>query len=324
MQKLSAIMPENNSPFVSIVMPTYNRANFIVETIKSIQKQTYSNWELIIVDDGSTDQTSEIIGKMKDERIRYYKELRQGMVHARNSGLKKADGYFIAFMDSDDLWADTKLEKQLISLFQHPDAYFCLSNGYDFQHLNKPISYFYNQKEGMRVDDLFISFFKSELAATIPALMIRKQVLEIVNGFDESQSVPDVAFILSVSRHFKGIILFEPLFFRRVHKSSDSTIHHFVRHCEGVQLIKDHQDKLPRDVFLNALFRSHINFGEVCIKQSQKRKAVQQFFEAWKYRPLSIVPFKKMAKTFFRSIKKDPSPALSLHPYNENSQVDKW
>src|SRR5689334_4331637 len=113
MQKLSAIMPENNAPLVSIVMPAYNRANFIIETIDSIQKQTYSNWELIIVDDGSTDRTSEIIMNIEDKRIRYYKEQHRGMEDARNFGLEKARGEFIGFMDSDDLWAINKLERQL-------------------------------------------------------------------------------------------------------------------------------------------------------------------------------------------------------------------
>lgn len=292
-------MPENNPPLVSIVMPTYNRANFLVETIESIQKQSYTYWELIIVDDGSTDQTSEIVRNISDVRICYYQEQHMGMEFARNFGLEKTTGEFICFMDADDLWATTKLEKQLTSLEQYHDASYCLSNGYDFKDHEKPISYFYRQKDGMRSGNFFVSFFKSELAATIPALMVRKKVLKTVNAYKESMSLPDVVFILNLTRSFKGIILYEPLFFRRVHESSDSTKHHFERHLEGVRLIKNYKHQLSRNVFSDALFRSHINFGEVCFRQSQKRMAIQQFFKAWRYRPLSIVPIKKMTKTFF-------------------------
>jgi glycosyltransferase involved in cell wall biosynthesis len=88
---------------ISIIMPTYNRAAYIIETIKSIQDQTYSNWELIIIDDGSEDNTEELIAQIKDERVLFYKAGRIGVIgKTKNIGLAKANGGFIAFMDSDD------------------------------------------------------------------------------------------------------------------------------------------------------------------------------------------------------------------------------
>lgn len=110
---------------VSIIMPTYNCASFIAETIDSIKKQTYENWELIIVDDCSKDNTEEIVKPYtKDKRIHYYKlKENSGAAVARTEAMKKAKGNYMAFLDSDDLWYQDKLEKQLK---------FMIDNNYDF------------------------------------------------------------------------------------------------------------------------------------------------------------------------------------------------
>ena len=99
---------------VSIIMPSYNTANFIGETIKSVLEQTYKNWELLIVDDCSTDNTDEVVAKYNDERITYMKNLKNsGAAVSRNKALNVARGKWIAFLDSDDLWYPTKLEEQI-------------------------------------------------------------------------------------------------------------------------------------------------------------------------------------------------------------------
>ncbi len=100
---------------VSIITPSYNTANYIAETIKSIQRQSYINWELIIVDDCSTDNTDEVVSDfLTDERIRYFKnETNSGAALSRNYALRKANGRWIAFLDSDDIWMTEKLEKQI-------------------------------------------------------------------------------------------------------------------------------------------------------------------------------------------------------------------
>lgn len=100
---------------VSIIMPSYNTAKYISESINSVINQTYQKWELIIVDDCSTDNTDEIIEKfLKDERIKYFKnEKNSGAAISRNKALREAKGKWIAFLDSDDLWTEDKLEKQI-------------------------------------------------------------------------------------------------------------------------------------------------------------------------------------------------------------------
>ena len=101
---------------VSIIIPTFNSEKFIAETIQSIQAQTYTNWEVIIVDDGSSDKTVSIISKLAqfEERIQFFQlEKNSGAGIARNLALNKSKGRYIAFLDSDDLWKPTKLEKQI-------------------------------------------------------------------------------------------------------------------------------------------------------------------------------------------------------------------
>ena len=99
---------------VSIIMPSYNTEQYIAETIQSVINQTYQNWELIIVDDCSTDNTDTVVGKIKDSRIRYLKnEKNSGAAVSRNKALREANGRWVAFLDSDDLWKPEKLEKQI-------------------------------------------------------------------------------------------------------------------------------------------------------------------------------------------------------------------
>lgn len=99
---------------VSIIMPSWNTGRLIAESIQSVIDQTYPNWELLIVDDCSTDNTDEVVGKFHDERIRYFhNERNSGAALTRNHALQKARGEWIAFLDSDDLWMPEKLEHQL-------------------------------------------------------------------------------------------------------------------------------------------------------------------------------------------------------------------
>lgn len=128
----SIIQQENDveriDDLVSIIMPSYNTALYIKETVESVLKQTYGKWELLIVDDCSTDNTDEILSKLKDDRIKLMKnEYNLGAAVSRNKALREAKGQWIAFLDSDDLWEPEKLEKQIL---------FMKKNGYYFSYTN--------------------------------------------------------------------------------------------------------------------------------------------------------------------------------------------
>lgn len=101
---------------VSIIMPSYNTAQYIADSIRSVQAQTYKNWELLIVDDCSTDGSDDVVAPfLSDARIRYLKnEVNSGAALSRNYALREAKGRWIAFLDSDDLWAPEKLERQIL------------------------------------------------------------------------------------------------------------------------------------------------------------------------------------------------------------------
>lgn len=113
---------------VSIVMPTWNCARFIGESIESVRRQSYRNWELLVVDDCSSDNTEEIVMSFGDSRIRYIRNaVNSGAAVSRNRALKEARGRWIAFLDSDDLWTADKLERQIA---------FMVNNGYSFSYTN--------------------------------------------------------------------------------------------------------------------------------------------------------------------------------------------
>lgn len=114
---------------VSIIMPSYNTAKYIADSINSVINQTYENWELIIVDDCSIDNTDDVVNEfLKDKRIKYFKnEKNSGAAISRNKALRETKGRWIAFLDSDDLWIPEKLEKQII--FMEENKY-CFSYSY--------------------------------------------------------------------------------------------------------------------------------------------------------------------------------------------------
>lgn len=125
---LSGVVEEKEKGLVSIVMPSYNTADYIEETIQSVLNQTYTHWELLVVDDCSSDNTLQILEKCKDDRVKVFvNNQNSGAAVSRNKALREAKGQWIAFLDSDDLWNKDKLEKQIN---------FMEKNGYSFSYTN--------------------------------------------------------------------------------------------------------------------------------------------------------------------------------------------
>jgi len=119
-----------NEKLVSIIIPTYNCGEFIEETLNSVINQSYKNWEAIVIDDCSIDNTKTLVTKytLQDSRIKYYRlKENRGAAFARNTGIKMAEGGFIAFLDSDDLWNERKLELQIEYMIKNNKAFCCTS-----------------------------------------------------------------------------------------------------------------------------------------------------------------------------------------------------
>lgn len=172
-----------NGSLISIILPTYNRANIIMKAIDSVLAQTYTNWELIVIDDGSTDNTQEKVNTINDPRIIYIKlEANKGANYARNYGCKMAKGKYLAFIDSDNYWMEKKLEKQLNFLENTADD----------------VAFVFCQIKQIDGDSIAIipngSFDTDNLEATMRkynvidtnAVLIKKEVFEKLGEFDES------------------------------------------------------------------------------------------------------------------------------------------
>lgn len=172
-------------PNISVIIPTYNRASMINEAVESVLSQKYKDIELIVVDDGSSDNTAEMLRPYLD-RVIYIKQENQGNAAARNTGLKEAKGELIAFNDSDDLWVEDKLEKEVRYLEEHPDVDMVCGNGIIFGNTKDAGRLVISQsraesleKKGITVKDIFM---KSTIRT--PTVVIRKKVIDALGGFD--------------------------------------------------------------------------------------------------------------------------------------------
>jgi glycosyltransferase involved in cell wall biosynthesis len=283
-------------------MPTYNRAAFIGAAVASVQQQTYTNWELIIIDDGSDDNTAEIIEQLHDDRISFFKAGRIGIGgKIKNIGLEKATGTLIAFIDSDDLWHELKLAKQVAALQQYPDAGFCLTGGYNFTIPGTASEFFYPQRDGELHANVFTLIFASKIAMFTQALLLRKACLLQSGHFKEEGSFSDFDFIANLAFYHTAVVLYEPLFFRRLHTSNYINTTWQKSYYAGFASILafKNENKLQPALANDALFRLYIHFGNDAVQHNKKTLAVINFCKAWRYKPFTIVPIKKIMKAIF-------------------------
>ncbi len=174
-----------NSPLVSIVVPTFNRAKWLPISIGSVIAQSYSNWELIVWDDGSIDDTKDVVYSFNDRRIHYFEDINHGVSYARNHAIEKSKGEFIAFLDSDDQWVPDKLSRQIDVLERYPHIA-CLFGNY----INKDLV-------TGRTGDGF-THFKSGMD-NLTTKILEKSVFQIIEGMPESSSIPFFSLFIQLS-----------------------------------------------------------------------------------------------------------------------------
>lgn len=122
------ILDALDTPFFSVVIPTYNRGGVLLHAIQSVIQQTFDQWELIIVDDGSKDDTKSVVSAITDKRVKYFYQENKGRSAARNAGIEKALGEYIAFLDSDDQYAENYLELFFAEISQEKGPHLCFSS----------------------------------------------------------------------------------------------------------------------------------------------------------------------------------------------------
>mgnify|MGYP003131613947 CR=1 FL=1 len=207
-------------PVVSVIVPTYNRAKYLGLALGSVLEQSYRNFELIVVDDGSSDETAEVVATFHDPRLIYIRQENLGRSIARNRALTVARGRYIAFLDSDDEYLPDKLSQQVQYLDNYPEvgmvytSALCINDKGDVQR-----EYVYTAShEG----DIYrqIAFFRP-LTITLPTVMLRREVLEQVGAFDEKmERFEDTDLWRRIAKRFRVGVIRDPTCRLRTHHSN--------------------------------------------------------------------------------------------------------
>jgi glycosyltransferase involved in cell wall biosynthesis len=204
-------------PRVSIVMPAFNRADLIVESVRSVIAQTFGDWELIVVDDGSTDDSVARVEALADPRIVVLRQPRIGNVaRLRNRGIAAARGDYVAFLDSDDLWVPAKLQVQLASLSGKPEAWCYAAHALvDAAGTPMPLrAGRFEPTSGRIVRQLLAG----QTGATIITWLVPRALFDQVGGFDESLDLQeDLDLVLRLAEAADAIAVPEVLAFAREH-----------------------------------------------------------------------------------------------------------
>lgn len=191
---------------VSVIIPTYNRAHSIGASIQSVLNQTWQSFEIIVVDDGSTDNTRQVVEHFDDDRIRYIgMEKNGGASRARNEGIRQSKCDFIAFLDSDDEWMPQKLEKQMQEMLQAPEkvgVVYCRMRG-----CKKDGSFIYCPELSLKKEQLEGNLLGNLVASNVigtPAMLVRRKCLEQTGGFDEGlRCLEDWELVLRIAEKWE-------------------------------------------------------------------------------------------------------------------------
>jgi glycosyltransferase involved in cell wall biosynthesis len=205
-----------NPPLVSVVIPTYNRRQLLARAIEGVRAQTYPHWEVIVVDDGSSDDTMEYVAALAatEPRVRFASNAhRSGPGGARNQGIELATGAFVAFLDSDDQWLPAKLEEQVSYFAEHPSAMAlgtdCFLGGTaDVDRLARR----YDRIDGDR-DVVFETIVRhKQFWIYTPTVMLRREVFDRVGLFNESLiRCEDLVMWLGINEQWRWHYLPRPL-----------------------------------------------------------------------------------------------------------------
>ena len=191
-------------PKISIVIPAYNAEQTILETIKSVQQQTFTDFELIVINDGSKDRTLELLQNVKDERLKIFSYENGGVSVARNRGFSHTTGEFIAFLDADDLWTSDKLELQLAALKQHPEAGIAYSWTYNMSETGALI----HPVEPVFSGNVYANLLLWNFISNGSNPLIRRQAIESVGEFDSSFSYcADLDFYLRLAARYLFVVV---------------------------------------------------------------------------------------------------------------------
>jgi len=287
-------------PAVSIIMPTYNRGHLLGRAIQSVLAQTYQDFELIIVDDGSTDETEKLVKSFNSEMIRYIRHREnKGPSAARNTGIRSAKGDYIAFQDSDDEWMPEKLEKQIRAFetaspavgIVHTGRYRIINGKKDYAPLTKWIP-----KDG----DVFSSLLKVCFVST-PVALVKRECFERAGMFDERfPPIEDWELFLRMSRYYQFKYINEPLVVK--YRQPDSISENQSARIKALkQMLETYFEDFKQDKTLLAKY--YFWLGHLLCSCGKLSKGRGYFIKSVKTHPLDIrVPGAFLLSLLGRSI----------------------
>lgn len=242
---------------VSIITPTYNREKLLKETVDAILSQTYKDFELIIVDNYSSDSTDKVLKSYNDNRIKYFKNQNNGQVAVnRNFGIKKARGEFIAFCDDDDLWFPTKLEKQVNEFNKNPNIGLVCSSGIMFNNKGTIGKYETTSLKTISFEKLLFNNCIINSSA-----IVKKNVFEVIGLLDEDPNiiaVEDYELWLRIAKKYEVRHIQEMLVKYRIHENALQN--QYLSNGRGFELQKRVYTKLfEKKIIDKKLFQECIN-----------------------------------------------------------------
>jgi glycosyltransferase involved in cell wall biosynthesis len=274
-------------PLVSAIIPTYNRRDDIVYAVSSVVAQTYpaARLEIIVVDDGGTDDTAELLRRLWGDRVQVLQKPNGGVASARNHGLAAARGEYLAFLDSDDEWFPSKIEKQVAFLATHPGFGMVLTD-VELIIEGRAGLELYRRRPHIPEDGYVLRWVLRSPMLVPPSVMLSRAVYEDIGGFDESlPTAEDLDFHLRVARRWPIGVIEEPLTLVR---RSDKGLSGLSRSDEDQYLVvrrflDQHADAIaPRDRDA-ALFAAIVRLARGLLWQRELGAALRQATHGARY-----------------------------------------
>lgn len=287
---------KGNNPKVSVIIPTYNRAHLIGRAIKSVLEQTYQDFEIIVVDDGSTDNTDEVVRDFGDERIRYIRhEKNKGGATARNTGIKAAKGEFIAFQDSDDEWLPEKLDKQMQVFENVPAKVGVVYTGF-WRIKGGKKTYRPSAKIIRKEGDIHNELLKGNFATT-QTTVVRKECFEKAEMFDERLlRLQDWELFIRISKFYEFKCVDEPLVVSYFTPDSISANYDALIKAHKL-ILEKHFEDIKKDK--KTLANHHLGIGTSLCMNKEIGEGESYFAKAFKIYPDINKDRKLLSKHYF-------------------------
>lgn len=206
-------------PLVSVIIPTYNSVAYVTAAVASVLAQTFADLEILVIDDGSTDETSEVMAGY-GTRVRYLRQENSGVAIARNRGIAESQGEYVAFLDADDTWFPRKLELQLEALRAHIEAGVCYSAFLVVTSELKPIGVRRSERWASALEDLLLH---GNVVGSICTVLAKRSLFQQAGGFDPLLSqCADWEMWVRLAARTEFVYLDEPLVTYRQHDSNMS------------------------------------------------------------------------------------------------------